>query len=91
LTLPDFVCTRVASRMLAIDPQARSSMWEDLQAGRKTEVDYLNGEIVRLAERLGRGAPVNARLTALVHAAEDGGRREWPAADLLRELEASSA
>lgn len=90
LTLPDFVFSRVAARMLAIDPQARSSMWEDLEAGRKTEVDYLNGEIVRLAEGLGRSAPVNARLAALVHAAEDGGRREWPAADLLRELEAST-
>jgi 2-dehydropantoate 2-reductase len=89
LQLPDFVFGRVANRMLAIDPQARSSMWEDLEAGRKTEVDYLNGEIVRLAERLGRTAPVNARLTALVHAAEEGGRREWPAADLLRELLAS--
>ncbi len=90
LTLPDAVFSRVASRMLAIDPQARSSMWEDLAAGRKTEVDYLNGEIVRLAHGLGRTAPVNARLAALVHAAEDGGRRRWSADDLLRELAAAS-
>jgi len=91
LTLPDFVFTRVAARMLAIDPHARSSMWEDLEAGRATEVDYLNGEVVRLAERLGRTAPANARLTALVHAAESGGRRRWPADDLLRELRAAGA
>lgn len=86
LRLPDFVFTRLAGRMLAIDPQARSSMWEDLEAGRRTEVDYLNGEIVRLAERLGRRAPVNARLVALVRDAENGGRRTWPAAALLGEL-----
>jgi 2-dehydropantoate 2-reductase len=91
LRLPDAVFTRVASRMLAIDPQARSSMWEDLEAGRKTEIDYLNGEIVRLAEGLGRPAPVNARLTALVHAAEHGGRRRWTGRDLLRELAISGA
>ena len=86
LRLPDLVFSRVAGRMLAIDPQARSSMWEDLQAGRRTEIDYLNGEIVRLAEGLGRIAPVNARLIALVRAAENGGKREWSGAALLREL-----
>ena len=88
LRLPDFVFTRLAGKMLAIDPQARSSMWEDLEAGRTTEVDYLNGEIVRLAERLGRHAPVNARLVALVHDAERGGRRAWTADALLAELTA---
>ena len=86
LRLPDFVFTRLAGKMLAIDPQARSSMWEDLEAGRTTEVDYLNGEIVRLAERLGRRAPVNARLVALVRDAEAGTRREWPADALLAQL-----
>jgi 2-dehydropantoate 2-reductase len=90
LRLPDAIFTRVASRMLAIDPQARSSMWEDLQAGRRTEVDYLNGEIVRLAGRLGRTAPVNARLVALVHDAENGGRRAWPGDALLAELTRSA-
>jgi 2-dehydropantoate 2-reductase len=91
LRLPDFVFGRVAGRMLAIDPQARSSMWEDLEAGRRTEVDYLNGEIVRLAARLGRAAPVNARLIALVRDAENGGRREWSGDALLRELHAVAA
>lgn len=91
LRLPDFVFTRLAGRMLAIDPQARSSMWEDLEAGRTTEVDYLNGEIVRLAARLGRRAPVNARLVALVRDAEHGGRRAWPADVLLAELSGAAA
>ncbi len=91
LRLPDVLFTRLAARMLAIDPQARSSMWEDLEAGRRTEVDYLNGEIVRLAERLGKTAPVNARLVALVRAAEDGGRRTWSGPDLLAELTRGAA
>jgi len=87
LRLPDALFTRLAGRMLAIDPQARSSMWEDLEAGRATEVDYLNGEIVALATRLGRSAPVNARLVDLVHAAERGGQRTWRGTELLAELE----
>lgn len=84
LRLPDAVFTRVAARMLAIDPHARSSMWEDLRYGRETEVEAINGEIVRLAERLGRTAPVNRRLTALVHDAEVGGRRAWAGPELRR-------
>lgn len=86
LDAPDSVFTRVAARMLAIDPLARSSMWDDLEAGRATEVDYLNGEIVTLARAHGTEAPVNERLVSLVHAAETGGKRHWPGDDLLAEL-----
>jgi 2-dehydropantoate 2-reductase len=91
MTLPDALFRRLARRTLAVDPLARSSMWEDLQAARPTEVDELNGEVVRLAQRLGRTAPVNARLVALVHAAESGGRRHWSGPDLLAELRAAEA
>jgi 2-dehydropantoate 2-reductase len=86
LEVPDAVFRVLAGRMLAIDPLARSSMWEDLQAGRVTEIDWLNGEVVRLAQKLGRRAPVNARLAALVRAAEQGGRRDWTGPELLQEL-----
>jgi len=86
LSLPDWLFSRLANRMLAIDPLARSSMWEDLEAGRRTEVDWLNGEIVRLARTQDREAPVNARLLALVRVAEAGGERHWQGAALLAEL-----
>lgn len=89
LTLPDPLFRVVAARMLAIDPLARSSMWEDLQAQRATEVDWINGEIVALAGRLGGAAPVNAALVALVHAAEQGGQRRWSGAELLGVLAAA--
>ncbi len=73
LCLPDFLFTRIAKKMLTIDPLARSSMWEDLQKGRKTEIDYLNGAVTRLAEELGCKAPVNSRLIELVKQAEKAG------------------
>lgn len=89
LRLPDWLFRRVARQMVAIDPLARSSTWEDLEAGRPTEVDWINGEVVRLAETLGRTAPVNARLVALVKAAERGGRRDWNGVSLYRALRAA--
>lgn len=85
MRLPDWLFTRLAKKMLAIDPLARSSMWEDLEAGRPTEVDWINGEVVRLAESLGRQAPVNARLTQLVHESERQ-RRSWSGSELLQAL-----
>lgn len=70
LRLPNALFRLLARAQLKIDPQARSSMWEDLARGRPTEVDYLNGEIVRLAGKHGVEAPLNRRITALVHDAE---------------------
>ena len=86
LRLPDFLFRRLASKVLAVDPLARTSMWEDLEAGRPTEIDYLNGEVVRLARSLGRTAPVNERLVGLIHAAETD-RRSWSGPELVRELQ----
>jgi ketopantoate reductase len=49
-------------------------------------VSILNGEIVALAKASRRQAPVNAGLERLVKAAEGGGRRDYSAAELAREL-----
>ncbi|KWE53084.1 hypothetical protein WL76_00065 [Burkholderia ubonensis] len=65
----------LGARMLAIDPLARSSMSDDLAARRPTEVEWINGEVVRLAAGFGASAPVNARLCALVHAAQAAAQR----------------
>lgn len=86
LRLPDALFSRIAATMLRIDPEARSSMWEDLQAGRRTEIDYLNGAVLRLAESLGLDAPANRRIVALVRAAEAGTQPALGGADLYRAL-----
>lgn len=88
LELPDALFGRIASRMLAIDPLARSSTWDDLQAGKRTEVDYINGEVVKLAAAKGRLAPVNAKLCALIHEAEEVPAR-WTDMALLAELQSA--
>ena len=68
LRLPTPLFRLIAARMLRIDPQARSSMADDLTQGRVTEIDALCGEVVRLAEVQGLTAPVNARMVGLIKA-----------------------
>ena len=73
LWLPNPVFRVVARRMLAIDPEARSSMWEDLAARRPTEIDHLQGAILALAAKHGMRAPLTQRVAQLVKDAEAAG------------------
>ncbi|AEH85109.1 2-dehydropantoate 2-reductase [Mesorhizobium opportunistum] len=70
LRLPDWLFKLLARRMLAIDPEARSSMWDDLRRGRPTEIGELQGAVLGLAEKTGTPAPLLKSVTALVRAAE---------------------
>ena len=70
LRLPNWLFRRVARRMLAIDPEARSSMWEDLDRRRPTEIDYLQGAILAQAATTGLPAPVSERIIRCVKQAE---------------------
>lgn len=81
---PDWMFRRIVLKLQKIDANARSSMADDLAAGRTTEVDHLNGEIVRLAHRIGRAAPVNEMIVQLIRQAEAGVELVWEAAHLRR-------
>lgn len=48
----------------------RSSMLQDLEAGKRTEIDAINGALARRADHLDVEAPVNRTLTNLVRLAE---------------------
>lgn len=69
-----------------IAPDARSSMADDFAAGRPTEIDYLNGEIVKLARRHKRNPRVNDGIVQLVKEAEAGVERRWTGKDLRERL-----
>lgn len=43
-----------------------TSMYDDWKAGRRTEIDYLNGFIVRMGRDVGIPTPVNEALTAMI-------------------------
>ena len=47
-------------------PAQYSSTAQDLARGKKTEIDHLNGFVVRKGEALGVPTPVNRALLALV-------------------------
>lgn len=49
------------------------SLYQDLKRGKATEVDYINGQIVRLAARHGAEAPFNQCVVELVHELEQLG------------------
>jgi 2-dehydropantoate 2-reductase len=74
LRLPDPVFAMLLGRTMKIDPAARSSMWEDLQRGRRTEIDYLQGVIVEIAERRRLPVPLSRRIVALIKNAEAAGQ-----------------
>lgn len=82
---PDWLFNNVFLKAWKIDDRARSSMADDLAAGRKTEVDYINGELVALADRLGVDAPINRAIVRLVRWAETGAK-PWAPAALRRDV-----
>jgi 2-dehydropantoate 2-reductase len=85
LRMPTFIFRLAAARMLRIDAHARSSMADDLAAGRPTEIDALCGEVVRLAKSLQLTAPLNARMQLLVEA-QPKRRRPYSPDELLQTL-----
>ena len=52
-------------------PDARPSLLLDLMAGRKSEIEVINGAIPPLASKVGLAAPYNEVITALVQAREN--------------------
>jgi 2-dehydropantoate 2-reductase len=62
----------------------QGSTLQSLHRGQRTEVDFLNGAVVRAAAAAGVAAPVNAMLTELVHEVERTGRFVAPNEVLAR-------
>lgn len=66
----------LAKPMLAIAPDARSSMWDDFQAGRASEIHFLNGAVVRLGQQVGVATPINAAIVNYVQQIEEERKRD---------------
>ncbi len=74
LRLPDMAYRLIMQTIVKIDAKARSSMLDDLEAGRVSEIDYLQGEIVKRAAIAGAQAPLNAAILAAVEQAFAAGK-----------------
>jgi 2-dehydropantoate 2-reductase len=71
IPLADAPLIEAALRLGDSMPQAISSTLQDLQRGKRTEIDSLNGYVARRGSELGVAVPVNQALHALVKLLED--------------------
>jgi 2-dehydropantoate 2-reductase len=62
----------------------RPSMGQDMQKGRRTEIDFINGVILERGREIGRAAPTHEKLIAAVKQVELG--KAAPSPDLLYAL-----
>jgi len=63
----------MASRVLGLSMgslRTLSSTLQSLRRGRPTEIEYLNGEIVRLGQQVGMATPWNSRIVDVVREVE---------------------
>jgi len=72
---------RLAARLAAAKARRFESRWpllgstlQSLRRHRPTEIDYLNGEVLRLGQELGVATPLNAVLVEMVHESERSAR-----------------
>ena len=65
----------------------KASMLQDVEAKRQTEVDFLNGGITRVGERLGVATPLNAAVWSLIRGVERSWRQDGPGASNMNETD----
>lgn len=74
----------VAARLLYNRKPIIFSLYQDLLHGKKTEVEHINGQIVRVAGEHGAEAPYNAAVVQLCHALEQRGGAFFTREEVIR-------
>jgi 2-dehydropantoate 2-reductase len=64
--LPDTVVDQYVTMASGLDPQARSSLYHDLAAGRRLELEALHGTVVRRAREHGIAVPASEAVYAVL-------------------------
>ena len=72
VALPDEVVERTLKVFEAADPTIHGSLYYDLAAGRRLEIDTLNGAVVRLGRKRGVPTPANFAVYAALKPYADG-------------------
>lgn len=63
----------------------KPSMWQDIEKGRKTEVDFVNGYVMRKGKQVGVITPANELVTSVIKQIEDG--KKSPGLQNLKEFD----
>jgi 2-dehydropantoate 2-reductase len=74
VTRPETVVETLLDRLLEgfVLPHSMSTVLQDWTKGRRSEVDEINGHVVRTGQQLGWQTPVNTAVVELAHAIESG-------------------
>ena len=62
------------------------SILQSIKGGRPSEIDYINGEIVKIASENNLGARLNSKIVELVHRVEES-KKFFKKEELLEEME----
>lgn len=77
-------CAPIRANLPTGSAKGNSGVWHDIKRGRRTEVDHLSGELVRIGRRHGLSMSVNAGVVRMIAEIESGAREmSW---DNLHEL-----
>jgi len=60
------------TRVLTAYGDVTPSMLQDIRRGRRTEIEFINGYVVKMARQFGLDAPINAAIVETVHAITSG-------------------
>ena len=55
-----------------LSPEGKTSLLQDVEAGRKTEVELFSGTVIRLGSETGVPVPINRMLYDMIRAIEQG-------------------
>lgn len=64
--IPDVLMDEILQMVAALPPQAKASMLEDLERGRRLELPWLSGAVVRLGREAGIATPIHAFIAAVL-------------------------
>lgn len=80
IKLPTPIGAGILKRLMTSksDDETMTSTLQSLKKGKKTEIDYINGEFVKLSEKSGLNAPYNKLAVELIHTIENTGKFYTP-------------
>jgi 2-dehydropantoate 2-reductase len=69
LTLDDI--TEWIGFLNTLSPNGKTSMFQDIEAGRKTEVEIFGGKVIKLGKALNIPTPINCAFVQMIKVLED--------------------
>jgi 2-dehydropantoate 2-reductase len=72
IDLSDCNAIEKTKNVARLTSENKSSMFQDIERGRKTEIDSINGKIVKMGQKHGIETPINTTLVSLIKGIEEG-------------------